>query len=310
MHRVSISVLIPTMNRPEALRKTLQSYFSGSMIPSQIVVVDQSVDPMIAQEIKNLVQGYSLQTTMIYVHQEIASLTKARNNAFRFATEEIIVCSDDDVDVYANTVENVFNLMSDKKIAMIAGIDDNSKPSHSKVGYFLGTKSFRHRKIGHVTLSVLGRYPNAVKGQVETQWAMGYFFVVRKSLAEKWQMVWDEKLKSYAYAEDLDYSFGYFKKAKSEGLRCILDERVRVKHRVSQEYRVPSRKSTYMYVCHRIYLSYKHKMNWRSRWAIRWCDFWRLCDRRRKKENPQDLKEAKSFAYKNLKKIKNGDFDF
>ena len=37
-----ISVLIPTMNRPEALKRTIQSFLNGTAIPSQIIVVDQS----------------------------------------------------------------------------------------------------------------------------------------------------------------------------------------------------------------------------------------------------------------------------
>ena len=37
-----ISVLIPTMNRPDSLERTLKKYICAKYIPAQIVVVDQS----------------------------------------------------------------------------------------------------------------------------------------------------------------------------------------------------------------------------------------------------------------------------
>lgn len=303
------SILIPTMNRPAALKRTLDCYVSGNIIPSQIVVVDQSQDVKTAKEVKEVVLEYSKVVDVKYVYQEQASLTKARNNAFRYATNEIIICSDDDVDVYNNTLENVCEIMSDENIAMIAGINDNTQKSKSNIGYLLGTKSFAKRKIGHVTLSVLGRYPDDVKGQIETQWAMGYFFVVRKSLLNKWNIKWDENLTSYAYAEDLDFSYSYYKQSKKEGLKCVLDEKVRVLHLASKEYRVPSKKSTYMYVVNRAYISYKHNMGMKSRMAMAWCNFWRLVERIIKKQQPEDLRFALKWLKKNMNKVKKGQLD-
>ena len=299
-----ISLLIPTMNRPDTLKKTLDGYMLGSVIPSQIVVVDQSQDVVVANEVAALVKEYQKKTEIVYIFQKIPSLTKARNTAMRYAMHEIIICSDDDVDVYSNTLENIVEIMQKEKIAMIAGIDDNASKSKSNIGYLLGTKSFKNRKIGHITMSMLGRYPDKIVGQIPTQWAMGYFFVIRKSLINQWDLSWDEKLVSYAYAEDLDFSFSYYKKAKEEGYQSVLDERVRVKHLVSKEYRIPSKKSTYMYVINRAYLSYKHKMGIKSQIALNWCNFWRLLERILKRENPRDFLEAKKIC----KKLKKNNF--
>lgn len=52
--------------------------------------------------------------------------------------------------------------MKDKSISMIAAIDDNMPTKQSALGYILGTRSFKKRKIGHVTYSMLGRYPENV----------------------------------------------------------------------------------------------------------------------------------------------------
>ncbi len=310
MSKLRISLLIPTMNRPLALKRTLQNYFQGDNYPSQVVVVDQSEEDVIAKEIKDILSVYSDIVDTLYIRQEVPSLTKARNVALKYAKEEIVVCSDDDVDVYEYTLQNVLKVFEKSEIAMIAGLDDNAETNKSKIGYFLGFKSLKNRKIGHVTKSMLGRYPRFVFGQVETQWAMGYFFAFRKSLAEKYHLAWDEKLLSYAYAEDLDFSYTYYKAAQKEGLKCVLDEKVRVKHCCSKEYRIASRKSTFMYVCHRKYLSVKHNMGIGSNLALWWSNYCMLWIRRLRKEKPADFKDAIKFARKNKQDILQGKFLF
>lgn len=272
-------------------------------MPKQVVIVDQSQQKSDIEQNQQLINRYRPLTNIIYLYQKQPSSTEARNRALSFATEPIIIFSDDDVDVYEDTLYNISTLMADRQFAMIAGTDDNTAPSQSNIGYLLGTKSYRKRAIGHVTLSMLGRYPDTIHGIVETQWAMGYFFAVRKCLLEQWNICWDESMSSYAYAEDLDFSFSYYKRAAKEGLKCILSNEIHVKHRVSSEYRVSSRKSTYMYIINRRYLSYKHKMGWKSRVAMDWCDFWRLIERIIKRQAPKDLLDAYLYYRKNKEKI-------
>lgn len=306
MNVLPISVLIPTMNRPETLKRTLDTYAQADRAPSQIVVVDQSQDTETAKEIEKIVKSFEGIDT-VYVYQETPSLTAARNNALKYAKEEIIVCSDDDVDVYKDTLYNVYRVMSDESVSMIAGLDDKSGGKNGSIGYLLGTRSFKKRRIGHVTLSMLGRFPDEVKGQVDTEWAMGFFFSVKKSLIMKWNLRWDENLTSYAFSEDLDFSYAYFKNSRKENLRCVFDETVHVKHMVSREYRVPSKKSTFMYVINRYYLSYKHNMGLKSRLAMKWCNFWRLIERILRKEKPGDFINAQRCLRKNIKKVKSGE---
>ena len=41
-NKLLIAVLIPTMNRPLSLRRTLEGYLRAEKIPDHVVVVDQS----------------------------------------------------------------------------------------------------------------------------------------------------------------------------------------------------------------------------------------------------------------------------
>ncbi len=306
--RLPVSVLIPTMNRPESLQKTLMGYLDNEYIPNQIVIVDQS-NSEFSDKVKSVLHSFpEEQDVLTYIYQSEPSSTKARNVALHAANNEIIAFSDDDIDVYADTLVNIVELMKRRELALIGGIDDNTPASSSKIGYLAGTKSYSKRAIGHVTLSMVSRYPDTVIDEVETQWAMGYFFVLRKSLVEKWGLLWDERLTGYAYAEDLDFSYGYYKMALSEHLKCVLNNKVRVKHCASREYRIPSREVTFKYVINRLYLSYKHEMVFASRVAMLWCNFCTLIQRCINREAPKDLWDAILFSIRKRHDIKRGIF--
>lgn len=294
-----ITLAIPTMNRPQTLKRTLESYMSADFLPAQIIVVDQSEKPEIRKQNEQLLNIFPADVVKSYLYQDVPSTTKARNFALYNHEQNILVYSDDDIDVYKDTLKNVYDLFQNKDIAMIAGLDDCSLKSKTNIGYFLGTKSFINRKIGHVTKSMLGRYPDNVKGEILTQWAMGYFFAIRTILAKKWALTWDENLISYGYPEDLDFSYSYYKHAKAEGLKCVLSDKVHVKHLVSKEYRTPSPKATYMYVCNRYYLLCKHKEGFMGKLAFWYCNFWCLIGRIVKKQQPKDMFDAMLYCFKN-----------
>lgn len=302
----NMALLIPTMNRPESLERTLENFFEGEIIPDEVVVVDQSTGVDVRIKNEKIVLKYASKANMIYRYQEEPSLTKARNTAVKLSNCEIIIFSDDDVDVKKNTLKNVRDIMVDKSIAMIAGVDELTVQSNSKIGYLLGTKSYKKRHIGHVTGSMLGRFPDIVTEKTNTEWAMGFFFVVRKSLLDAWNLWWDEKLTSYAYAEDLDFSYSYYKKCKEKNLQCIMTNKVVVQHLASKEFRIPSRKHIFMYIINRAYLLYKHEMGKKAELLMNWSNICFLIWNKIKGANYKDYRDAIK-EYNSIKKqLKNG----
>ncbi|MBO4698468.1 glycosyltransferase family 2 protein [bacterium] len=301
------TVIIPTLNRPETLRETLESYFSGSVIPEQIIIVDQTTDENQRDNIRKILDNFSATTKIDYLFQAEPSSTKARNLGIKNAENEIIIFSDDDVTVQKDTLKNIAEIMEDPSVAMISGINSRDEISRSKIGFIFGKKSYKNRYIGHVTKSMFGRFPDkVVEGNVDTQWAMGFFFVVRKSLLEKSGILFDEKLTTYAYAEDLDFSYTYYKCASSEGFKCILSYKVIVEHRQSTEHRIPPKKYTMMYVINREYLSYKHNKSVLSRVSTRWCNFGDFLIRLVRRQKPFDLLHAQIVCDKHRKELKQG----
>lgn len=270
--QVLISVIIPTLNRPEALLRTIDVLLMGDYLPSQIVVVDQSSQEAHRNCIKarlNAIQQISAR----YIYLAKPSITSARNLGIEAAGENILLFMDDDVDVNSDTLQNIYSYMQQSKIAMVGVTDETQPGSSGKLGYLFALKSWKNRNKGHVTPAMLGRYPDHIQGTVPTMWAMGFCFAVKKDLLDRWQLRFDEKLTGYAYAEDLDLTFAYYKQAKAVGLECLLAENLHVKHLESKEYRVSSRLNTYKYVINREYLSYKHGMSAWTRLVTRWANF-------------------------------------
>ena len=305
----SITVIIPTMNRPISLNRTLQYMVEGTFVPQQIIVVDQSQDEEIRMQNELILNHYSQIKSKVYRYQQEPSLTKARNYGFRFAENEIIVFSDDDVDVHKDTFEIIKNFFEkDSTIALIGGInegDENFQPS--LISFVLGMASYKKRTIGHVSRACYGRFPSLAGEKTPTEWAMGFFFAVRKSLVSKWKLRFDEKLLSYAYAEDLDFSYSYYLKATEDHLKCIMSKLVKVKHNVSKEYRIPKRYHTFMCVLHRYYISNKYKMPMYEFYNL-WCNLGILLFKILKNEKSRDMFDAQIFYYRHRKDVLRGQF--
>ena len=147
-----ISVVIPTMNRPASLRRTLQYMAEADSYPSQIIIIDQSKTEEILTENDNIIQEYkSFFPEIEKIFLDIPSSTKARNLGYDRAKYEIVVYSDDDIDVNSSTYMNIYNLMKDSSIAMIAGLNKDDMNFHPSFGsYILGMASYSKRHIGHV----------------------------------------------------------------------------------------------------------------------------------------------------------------
>lgn len=309
-HILPISVIIPTLNRPDSLQKTLRSFMDGSFVPNEFIIVDQSTDVQLKSETKRCTEEFVDGIHFKYIFLDQPSSTKARNAGIEKVCNEIIVFSDDDVELHKDTIENLYNIMTRNDVSMIGALDDNTVYHDSWLGYISGIKSYRKRKKGNVSGSFFGRYPSAIsQANVPTEWCMGYFFAVKKSLIDNWKLRFDEKLTSYAYAEDLDFSFGYYKQSLREGLKCLLSDSVRVKHLVSKEYRIPSRKATNMLVLHRYYLIHKYRLGLKSIIQATYANLWITLERALKRQKPLDVLQAMFIYFSKKRTIDKGNIE-
>ena len=296
-----LTVIIPTYERPDALKDTLASYNLSETKAKEIIVVDQSV--IYKMQNKNECEKYN---NVKYIWSEIPSLPRSRNIGLKHATLNVVVFSDDDINIGPETLINVFNIMRDSHYALIGGLDINTfNKKSSLLSYAVGKKSFLKRKKGHMTKSIFGRYPSKILKETPTEWAMGYFFSIKKDLCFANNIFFDENLEAYAYAEDLDFTYRYCSKANKMKLKTILTPNVIVNHKVSNEYRTPSEKLIKYLFLNRGYIA--HKLNIRGSYlAIKWANFWIQVYARIHKENIEFYKKAnKELKYHIKTKFRN-----
>lgn len=303
--QIPLTVIIPTMNRPESLHHTIQSLTTGNYIPNEIIIIDQSTHKNTIEKNQYYINK-QLSNIGRYFYLETPSSTRARNIGLEHSSNDLIIFSDDDIEIYNDTIEKIYKIMISSDISMLGAIDDHTTYTDSFLGYISGIRSFSKRNIGNISLSCFGRYPKNIIKRVKTEWCMGYFFAIKKSLTSQWNIKWDENLISYAYAEDLDFSYTYYKYSQQNHLQCILDKDIHVKHLATKEYRVPSKKSTYMLILHRYYLIHKHKMGVQALLTATYSNIFLFIERLLKKEAPFDIIKAMIIWIINRKKINNG----
>lgn len=251
-----ITVVIPTYNRPGVLKDTVESYLAGRVLPRQIVIVDQTPEPFDPAKIPDR-RGVELEVVLCTT----PSLTLARNIGARASSNDVILFSDDDIVVDGESIAVLADAMSDDGLALVAGVDiaengvhgSPAKPGLARdvVGTLLGMKKPWRRDGYVVRASMRGRYPIPVPQRVPTEWAMGYFFCVRRSLMERCDVWFDEGMMRYAYAEDLDFSMRYCACAEKAGLSCVLEPSIYVHHLASSEWRTPSDEAVSYFVANR-----------------------------------------------------------
>lgn len=281
-----ITMIIPTYNRLDTLCETLSSLAQCGEGPDELVIIDQTPGgKQNEQRAQACLSNYA--GRLVYLFQEEPSLTQARNAGINAASNEILVFSDDDITYEHDTFTNAYAILSQAEYALIAGLDRKALRSGSSLAFLFGLRERSKRNEGHVARGIFGRYPDIqdVRTETATEWAMGYFFAVKRSILLHNNLRFDETLGQYAYAEDLDFSTRYCRCAGKDGLKCILTPRVVVAHNCSKEYRSSNKKLTYMLVFNRLYLLHKDFLDRFSEWDFWWANVGILIKRIQKKDH-------------------------
>ena len=126
----------------------------------------------------------------------------------------------------------------------------------------------------------------------------------------KYEIRFDENLRYYAYAEDLDFSYRVYKKATLDGLQCYISKLLKVKHNISTEYRIPKQKELYMQIIHRLYLSKKLRGSIFSSICVIWAELGFMLYNILKGSNPIPQLKSIIFAVKYKKDIYKGNFHY
>ena len=118
-----ISVLIPTRDRPTALRRALTSIGAQEILPTEIIVLDQSRFPAELKDLKNAFKNPETGVGISIIHRpDLANkLTTARNALIQEAKCSWIQWMDDDSVLEKGYFKAILPLCAGKEYAAICG---------------------------------------------------------------------------------------------------------------------------------------------------------------------------------------------
>jgi glycosyltransferase involved in cell wall biosynthesis len=315
---MKLSVVIATYRRASSLGRTLATIAAQRRLPDEVIVVDQSpVEEKVAVEavVRTSAQA-GLKVRLIW--SEVPSSTHARNLGLDSATGDWVVFSDDDVDWPTVVIGDfIAKVGANPDLAMLAARDARTSSPPPPVwrriisALFL-TNTLLPLRRGKVLACMQARYPQPIVGDMETEWATGYWFAVDRLFVIAHSLRFDEKMSRYAQAEDMLFTHQIYQAAKLAGRRCVVSEGIAVAHLVSQEWREADSFADLCGAWNRIYIASQFRAGapfWLSLAAIYWAAIHQTAVRILRGRSWLGHLKAYAVALGNLRAIRAGDFE-
>jgi GT2 family glycosyltransferase len=250
-----ISVVIPTYNRPDDLKQTLDVLLKRSKILNEIVIVDQSID----DRTKKLIDSFK-NKKLKYVFSKIPSITIARNVGVKNSSKrsKLIFFIDDDVSVSDNffkEVLKVFNEHKEAKGVAAQYVVNNIKTTNfiedfAKKIFFL---SFPEKNRARMVSAYGNTYPAVLTKVINVEWFPGVNMAYKREIFS--EQHFDENLLGYTLAEDIDFSYRLFKRYPSG---VFMTPFAKLLHRESTVERYPTEKMSFINQIDHFYFYFKN----------------------------------------------------
>ena len=112
---IDISVIIPVKDRPLELERAIRALLCQTLLPLEIVVVDQTADDACEQAARRVFAETTGGLTRLAYHHEpgLSGLTEARNYGLSVAEGRLIVYSDDDAQLASDGLESFSRIFAE-----------------------------------------------------------------------------------------------------------------------------------------------------------------------------------------------------
>jgi len=252
-----ISVVIPTYNRVEDLKECLNSIFNQTVLPQEVIIVDNAKNNNLEKIILNFSKKIKKKNIILkYIRNEKEnSANIARNIGVENSTGEIIFVFDDDIILKENYIEKILIIYKTYPQAKcVQGYIENKKQI-SKLGNFLCRlfflDNFQKNKC-QILVSVSGIYPSILDKTINCQWLSGANHSFKKEIFK--EIKYDENLKKYSDGDDIEFSYRIFKKYPNS---LYMTPEAKLIHKVSKEGRSLEKELIFMKEIYNLYLFYK-----------------------------------------------------
>lgn len=129
-----VSAIIPTKNRPDDLRRTIQTLLAQTVLPREVVIVDQSADERscsaVHDEFADRMRDPTAAPRLKYVRDSsIQGVSAARNHSMKLAEEAVWLFLDDDVVMEPEFIAELMSVYeTDPRVDGVSGVITNYLP--------------------------------------------------------------------------------------------------------------------------------------------------------------------------------------
>ena len=257
----TVSVIIPTFIRMRELDEALTSILNQSYLPREVIIIDDSDSDNIEQLVFARQSQFCIKSVNLkyFKNHKMKSLTIARNLGVARSSSDIIMFLDDDVllaEDYIKKVLDVFSAYPDARGVQGYWANDLKMSWKDFLSNFCNRLfyGFYYEKNGcRVLPSFHQTYPYDLNKVIHCEWLSGCNCSFLRSCFNEFEF--DERLKSFAPGEDLDFSYRIYKKYPHS---LYITPEACLSHKASSVGRPTSRIMIDLYVVYYYYLFNKN----------------------------------------------------
>lgn len=232
----TISIVVPTFNRSESLRKLLLSILRQTSLPEEVIVVDDSDDDetsKVVRENSDFFSNKGISLKYSRGNRDNRSISAARNIGATKSTGEIVLFLDDDVILDNKYVEEV--LRTYEEYPMAKGVQGYIVNEVMRLSNFRSILVNSANKIFFMWFTLeknkcfcrLGViYPYSPDRIIQCNWLHGANMSLKREVLQSFRF--DENLRRRSIGEDLDLSYRIYKRYPNS---LLMNSRARLIHK-------------------------------------------------------------------------------
>lgn len=117
---MKLSVVIPTRNRAQLLKKALDSILVQTLSQNEFEVI--VIDNGSSDNTKEVIKSFNSKIdSLIFIYNETPGLHIGRHEGMKNSTNDILVYLDDDVELFPTHLENVLKSFEDEEVVLVGG---------------------------------------------------------------------------------------------------------------------------------------------------------------------------------------------
>ncbi len=252
---VDFAIAIPTLNRAEVIEELLSSILKQTVLPKEVIIVDDSKNKETENLVKRVLKDFSDNNIEIkYVRGKGQGLAEARNIGVTHSTSEIHCSLDDDVVLDKDYIKEIVKVYAAYPTALgVAGYVISQSPSARSNAINKLFPSFFEEQDKCRVLPTGISYPCPLTRIINCEWLSGTNSSYKRKILE--QFKWDENLKRYSLCEDMDISYRI---QKSHPKSLYMTPHAKVIHKNSERARISSEYRTHMEISYHTYFFFKN----------------------------------------------------